>query len=306
MDLKWRVFVDQTSRVRIYAQIPGCIVDARGGEHDRQDQDDFRPTAHKTNPPNEKIQETFAHAFVIGCRHPYILVARQLRLTNQGKPELKKVGQCFALILCVATALGSAFAIAEQSPDVVQNSGAPESLVARQTVEQFHHSVLDMLKRADALGYEGRVGELRPVVDTAMDIKMFGARTVGSAAWNGWTAEQRQNFLATYKEYVCATYAARFSGFSGQEFVTVGSRPGRRGQIVIETEVRQPDDSPIRLDYVMRDGRDSWGIVDIYLDSAISEVALRRSEFSAVLKREGYDGLIAALHSKIEERAAEN
>ena len=39
-------------------------------------------------------------------------------------------------------------------------------------------------------------------------------------------------------------------------------------------------------------------ISDIYLDSAISEVATRRSEFAAILKKDGIDGLIAALNRK--------
>ena len=39
-------------------------------------------------------------------------------------------------------------------------------------------------------------------------------------------------------------------------------------------------------------------ISDIYLDGAISEVATRRSEFAAILKSQGIDGLIAALNRK--------
>jgi len=39
-------------------------------------------------------------------------------------------------------------------------------------------------------------------------------------------------------------------------------------------------------------------ISDIYLDSAISEVATRRSEFATILRTEGFDGLIAALNRK--------
>jgi MlaC protein len=41
-----------------------------------------------------------------------------------------------------------------------------------------------------------------------------------------------------------------------------------------------------------------WLISDIYLDGAISEVATRRSEFAAILKNDGIDGLIAALNRK--------
>jgi ABC-type transporter MlaC component len=42
---------------------------------------------------------------------------------------------------------------------------------------------------------------------------------------------------------------------------------------------------------VTRNG-DSRLISDLYLDGAISEVATCRSEFSAILKTEGIDGLI--------------
>ena len=41
----------------------------------------------------------------------------------------------------------------------------------------------------------------------------------------------------------------------------------------------------------MRRNGDSRLISDIYLDSAISEVATRRSEFAAIPKKDGLDGL---------------
>jgi phospholipid transport system substrate-binding protein len=51
---------------------------------------------------------------------------------------------------------------------------------------------------------------------------------------------------------------------------------------------------------MMRRSGDGWLISDIYLDGAISEVATRRSEFAAILKSEGVEGLIAALNRKAE------
>jgi len=49
---------------------------------------------------------------------------------------------------------------------------------------------------------------------------------------------------------------------------------------------------------MMRRNGEGWLISDIYLDRAISEVATRRSEFAAILKTDGIDGLIAALNRK--------
>ena len=51
---------------------------------------------------------------------------------------------------------------------------------------------------------------------------------------------------------------------------------------------------------MMRRSGDNWPISDIYLDGVISEVATRRSEFAAILKTEGIDGLISALNRKAE------
>jgi phospholipid transport system substrate-binding protein len=48
----------------------------------------------------------------------------------------------------------------------------------------------------------------------------------------------------------------------------------------------------------MRRNGETWLIADIYLDDAISEVATHRSEFAAILRNEGVDGLIAALNRK--------
>jgi len=49
---------------------------------------------------------------------------------------------------------------------------------------------------------------------------------------------------------------------------------------------------------MMRRNGNAWLISDIYLDGAISEVATRRSEFAAILRADGVDGLIAALNRK--------
>ena len=43
---------------------------------------------------------------------------------------------------------------------------------------------------------------------------------------------------------------------------------------------------------------DHWRIIDVYLDSKISEVAMRRSEYSQVVRDRGYDALITALEKQ--------
>ena len=50
---------------------------------------------------------------------------------------------------------------------------------------------------------------------------------------------------------------------------------------------------------------DGWKIIDVYMDGTVSELSLRRAEFSSVAKREGFNSLIQTLEAKIEKLAAE-
>jgi phospholipid transport system substrate-binding protein len=76
-----------------------------------------------------------------------------------------------------------------------------------------------------------------------------------------------------------------------------GEQPNAGG-VMVKSQIVKANGDPVKVDYMMRRNGDGWLISDIYLDGAISEVATRRSEFSAILRADGVDGLIAALNRK--------
>jgi phospholipid transport system substrate-binding protein len=76
-----------------------------------------------------------------------------------------------------------------------------------------------------------------------------------------------------------------------------GEQPAPSG-VKVRSQIIKANGEPVKVDYLMRRNGDTWLISDIYLDGAISEVATRRSEFAAILKNGGIDGLIAALNRK--------
>ena len=53
------------------------------------------------------------------------------------------------------------------------------------------------------------------------------------------------------------------------------------------------------LNYIVRQFDNTWRIIDVFLDAKYSELALKRSEYSSVVEREGYASLIAAMEEKI-------
>jgi phospholipid transport system substrate-binding protein len=68
--------------------------------------------------------------------------------------------------------------------------------------------------------------------------------------------------------------------------------------LMVRSQIVKANGEPVNVDYLMRQSGGSWLISDIYLDGSISEVATRRSEFAAILRGQGVDGLIAALNRK--------
>jgi phospholipid transport system substrate-binding protein len=97
--------------------------------------------------------------------------------------------------------------------------------------------------------------------------------------------------------YILAIYADRFDSYAGQKLEVTGEQPAPSG-VMVRSQIIKASGEPVKVDYMMRHNGDSWLISDIYLEGSISEVATRRSEFAAILRGEGIDGLIAALNRK--------
>jgi len=95
----------------------------------------------------------------------------------------------------------------------------------------------------------------------------------------------------------CSSLTIKAVALAGQKFEVTSERPAPAG-VIVKSQIVKANGEPVKIDYLMHRSNDSWLISDIYLDGAISEVATRRSEFAAILKTEGIDGLIAALNRK--------
>ncbi len=123
------------------------------------------------------------------------------------------------------------------------------------------------------------------------------ARLAVGSSWASLTEAQRQQIIESFGRYISAIYADRFDSYNGQKLEVTGEQPSPFG-VIVRSRIIRSDGEPLEVDYMMRRNGDSWLISDVYWDGAISEVAARRSEFTAIVKKEGTEGLIAALNGK--------
>ena len=189
----------------------------------------------------------------------------------------------------VALAAGMGFAMLSYPVHAATASGGD-------TVQDLYDALLSTMKNGRTLGQNGRFTQLEPIIRRTFDIASMVRLSVGSS-WASLTDAQRQQMAESFGRYISAIYADRFDSYAGQKLQVTGEQPNAVG-VMVRSQIVKANGELVKVDYMMRRNGDSWLISDIYLDGAISEVATRRSEFAAILKSQGIDGLIAALNRK--------
>lgn len=207
-----------------------------------------------------------------------------------------------AIVLSLATVAAGvpAAGAAEPIPATQSAVATPAAAGARAVVDGFHAALLDAMKNAKKLGIKGRFALLQPELMRRFDLRLMAAIASG-AAWPKASAAEQAKLVDAFDKFSVATYAAQFDSFEGQSFETVSVAPGPRGTMMVNTRINQPNDSPVRLSYVTRQNGDGWQIVDVLVDDGISQLAVRRSEYSSVLSQRGIPGLVSELDSKTEK-----
>ncbi len=203
----------------------------------------------------------------------------------------------FALFLATAFA---ALSIGLSSS--AEADGEAVDPAATAIVERLHTVLLDVMQNADELGYAGRYERLSPVLQEVFDISFMAEKSVGRH-WKKAEDTDRTELRATFERFMIANYAGRFDRYSGQHFETLGGEEATRGTVIIHTRLVDSDEV-VQLNYRLRPVEGSWRIIDVYLNGTVSELALRRSEYSSLIKREGFKALIVALDEKIADLAA--
>ncbi len=164
------------------------------------------------------------------------------------------------------------------------------------TVQGLYDALLNTMMNGRTLGQSGRFTQLDPVIRRTFDIASMARLSVGSS-WAGLSEAQRQQVTESVGRYISAIYADRFDSYAGQRLEVTGEQSAPSG-VMVKSQIIKASGEPVKVDYMMRRRGEAWLISDVYLDGAISEVATRRSEFAAILRNDGIDGLIAALNRK--------
>jgi phospholipid transport system substrate-binding protein len=122
--------------------------------------------------------------------------------------------------------------------------------------------------------------------------------------WNKLASEQQAALIEQFSRMSIATYASRFDGYDGERFEVDPTTEARNANRIVRTRILQKDKEPTAINYLCHETPEGWKAIDVYLSGTISELATRRSEFAAILRKDGAQALIETLRSRANKMLA--
>lgn len=168
-------------------------------------------------------------------------------------------------------------------------------------VEAFHGEIIATMKEAETLGFQGRYDRLKPALERTFDLGFMAEKSIGRH-WRKLEPADQEHMRDVFARFTLSTYASRFSGYGGERFETREEQAAPRDTVFVRTRlVRTDGEDSVEINYRLHRSEAGWRVIDVLLRGTVSELALRRSEYSSVIKRDGFPKLIETLEQKIDD-----
>lgn len=146
-----------------------------------------------------------------------------------------------------------------------------------------------------------KLSQLKQILDKATDLELV-ARLVLGRYWRQATPEQKTEFVGLFNQLLMQTMAERMSWYNGQTFEITGAKPVDERDTMVATRILRPSGKPpILVDWRVRENSGSFLLIDI-LAEGVSLVVTQRAEAADVIGRDGLDGLLGQMRTRLAQR----
>jgi phospholipid transport system substrate-binding protein len=177
---------------------------------------------------------------------------------------------------------------------------AQQDIAPDQLVQKITDEVLAAVKSDKDLAAGDKQKALKLAEDKVLPYIDFehSTRLAVGRAWNTATPEQKKKLVGEFRSMLVRTYSNGVGAYQGQTLKVLPSRGKADPEdTTVRTQFSRPGGQPLPIDFAMRKTEKGWKVYDITVEG-VSLVLTYRSEFDAVVKQEGIDGLIKRLTQK--------
>ena len=174
---------------------------------------------------------------------------------------------------------------------------APSDAEAQRLIEEVSAQVLAVLSD-QTLGDRQKFDALVELLSEPIDLDLV-ARLILGRHWRTVSDAQREEYLGLFRDYALANLASKLHLFQGQNFEVTGATVVGERDALVTSRILDAGQAPLQVDWRLR-ARDDARLVTIdVIVAGVSLVVTLRSEFGAVIERQGFDGLLAELRQRI-------
>jgi phospholipid transport system substrate-binding protein len=178
--------------------------------------------------------------------------------------------------------------------------GVTKTESAEDVVNNLHAELLLAMQLPEKTSVAKRIKTLKPIIGASFDFPTI-ARIILGESWTPLSSKQRNEFEDTLYRLTVTTYASHFSKFSGEKFL-VSEVKDKKKMTIVDTRLIPSNSSVdvefISLRYLLVRKNAKWRIINV-IAQGVSDLALKRSEYSSVIKKDGFESLISQLNDKI-------
>lgn len=195
-------------------------------------------------------------------------------------------------VVWIRTMLGSLVLL---SSFAVAAVGDPQQMV-RETGDKV---LAELTARKAEL--EARPELIYPLVESTV-LPHFDFRDMSQSAlgrfWRDASEDQKAGLTREFRELLVRTYASALLGYSGQQIEYLPAQiPADATNVMIPTRIASGGAPPVPINYRLKLEDSKWMVYDVVIDG-VSLITNYRSQFAAVVRRNGIDGLISTLADK--------
>ena len=175
-----------------------------------------------------------------------------------------------------------------------------QELAPDQLVQKITDEVLAAIKSDKELAAGDKQKAIKLAEEKVLPYIDFdqATRLAVGRAWSQASPEQRKRLVSEFRNMLVRTYSNAIQSYQGQTLKVLPSRGKQDPEdTTVRTQFVRAGGQPLPIEFHMRQADKTWKVYDIVVEG-VSLVMTYRSEFDAVVKQEGIDGLIKRLAQK--------
>ena len=142
-----------------------------------------------------------------------------------------------------------------------------------------------------------QLSNFQSVLADGLALETIGKFMLGESR-SALSDEQTARYNAVFPDYITKLYAEQFDEIVGKPLEVMDARELGRRDVIVRTQFERPDDSPILVDWRVRELKSGERKAIDIIVQGVSIMLVKREEFSSFIGANGIDALLDRLEQE--------